>query len=34
LRIIIGIALITASLIGISGFFDKKRKEVVWTEEV
>jgi drug/metabolite transporter (DMT)-like permease len=34
LRIIIGITLITASLIGISGFFDKKRKEVVWTEEV
>lgn len=32
LRIIIGIALISASLIGISGFFERKRKEAVLSE--
>jgi drug/metabolite transporter (DMT)-like permease len=33
LRIIIGIILISASLIGISGFLDRKRKEAVLAEE-
>ncbi|MDF2892126.1 MAG: putative secreted protein [Clostridia bacterium] len=33
LRIIIGIILISASLIGISGFVDRKRKKAVLTEE-
>lgn len=33
LRIIIGIVLITASLVGISGFFDLKRKKDLLTEE-
>lgn len=33
LRIIIGILLISASLVGISGFFDRKRRKHVLTEE-